>query len=461
MASQYQKIDDFIDICWDKESPVVLEKARLARDTYRGVNVLQLSFRNNCNSNLYELGISISMKDFNGRRVLKRDIEYNYYNMEIATGKTFGADEYITVESEAKTFQITVIRAEFSDGASFRGAALLKPMPYPLDPETLGEFQEPFTERIQAIRPKAKVICAPEDKLHFWRCICTQFYPHTVNKCPLCNLRKDEQLNILKNLKAEKKEQERLAAIAEMERLEAEERARQEAIELEKKRQQEEAERKRLKQQRIKKCCAYAATVVALLLLLFLVVPQFKKPHESKIPESSTTQQEIPESSVAPTPTPPPVAEPSVESTETIPEEPVFESTPLAILGQDLTDEDMKLVLRLIGMEETDFEQFDVIYVSSEEEINYLTGRYDNSLLGGRSLSSLLITPTEPGSGINVTTYNITYCTPEMYQELLLESGITDADVVVAAPFKMSGTAALAGIMKAGEYFEANALTEN
>ena len=52
---------------------------------------------------------------------------------------------------------------------------------------------------------------------------------------------------------------------------------------------------------------------------------------------------------------------------------------------------------------------------------------------------------------MDVTTSNITWCTPEMYISALATAGITDAKVVVAAPFEVSGTAALTGVYKAYE----------
>ena len=55
------------------------------------------------------------------------------------------------------------------------------------------------------------------------------------------------------------------------------------------------------------------------------------------------------------------------------------------------------------------------------------------------------------GAGMNVTTSNNTWCTPEMYISALATAGITDARIIVAAPFEVSGTAALTGIYKAYE----------
>ena len=52
---------------------------------------------------------------------------------------------------------------------------------------------------------------------------------------------------------------------------------------------------------------------------------------------------------------------------------------------------------------------------------------------------------------MDVTTSNITWCTPEMYISALATAGISDANIIVAAPFEVSGTAALSGVYKAYE----------
>ena len=55
------------------------------------------------------------------------------------------------------------------------------------------------------------------------------------------------------------------------------------------------------------------------------------------------------------------------------------------------------------------------------------------------------------GSGLSVTVNNVSWCTPDMYRNAFTTAGITDARITVAAPFPVSGTAALAGIYKAYE----------
>ena len=66
-------------------------------------------------------------------------------------------------------------------------------------------------------------------------------------------------------------------------------------------------------------------------------------------------------------------------------------------------------------------------------------------------MSSVTVEQTGSGSGVNVSTENITYCTSGMYRNALVTAGIENAEVKVAGPFKISGTAALVGVMKAYE----------
>ena len=54
-------------------------------------------------------------------------------------------------------------------------------------------------------------------------------------------------------------------------------------------------------------------------------------------------------------------------------------------------------------------------------------------------------------AGITVETHNIDWVTGDMYRGALLTAGIYDANIIVAAPFDVSGTAALLGIYKAYE----------
>ena len=114
------------------------------------------------------------------------------------------------------------------------------------------------------------------------------------------------------------------------------------------------------------------------------------------------------------------------------------------VLGQDLTDSEREEVLSLLGVK--DLAAVNVSYVTNDMEYDALGDYLSSDIIGSRALSSALITSRGRGAGIHVTTENITYCTPEMYQNALITAGIEDVDVKVAGPFRISGTAALVGI---------------
>ena len=111
---------------------------------------------------------------------------------------------------------------------------------------------------------------------------------------------------------------------------------------------------------------------------------------------------------------------------------------PILALGSDLSADQRATVLGLLGVSEADLENYDVIYVTNQEEHQYLDAYLSSSVIGTRALSSVLIRPAEEGSGLNVTTYNISYCTIDMYTNALLTAGLEDADVYVAAPSNIS-----------------------
>ncbi len=125
------------------------------------------------------------------------------------------------------------------------------------------------------------------------------------------------------------------------------------------------------------------------------------------------------------------------------------EDKPYLALGANLTPEQQKTVLELLGINETELSEYDVIYITNEEEHEYLGEYVAAGKIGTRALSSVLVVKREEGNGINITTKNISYCTIGMYKNALITAGITDADIIVAGPIPISGTAALVGAMKA------------
>lgn len=125
------------------------------------------------------------------------------------------------------------------------------------------------------------------------------------------------------------------------------------------------------------------------------------------------------------------------------------EDKPYLSLGGNLTEEQRNTVLQLMGIDPLELSEYDVIYTTIDEEYQYLGSYLSSDTIGKRSLSSVVVVKREQGHGINITTKNISYCTVGMYKNALITAGITDADIIVAAPFPISGTGALVGTMKA------------
>lgn len=134
---------------------------------------------------------------------------------------------------------------------------------------------------------------------------------------------------------------------------------------------------------------------------------------------------------------------------------------PYLALGADLTADQQHTVLSYMGIDAADFDQYEVVYVNNEEEHKYLDTYIPSKQIGTKSLSSVLISLTDKGSGVKVSTYNINYCTAGMYKNALATAGIEDANVIVAGPFALSGTAALVGTFEAYEEMTGETLDES
>lgn len=119
-----------------------------------------------------------------------------------------------------------------------------------------------------------------------------------------------------------------------------------------------------------------------------------------------------------------------------------------AVLGGNLTADQITQVYQAFGVQRGSVIE---LTITNVEERAYLQGYVSDELIGTRSISSVYVELRQSGGSLEVTTSNITWCAPEMYMSALATAGVNDARVIVAAPFEVSGTAALAGIYKAYE----------
>lgn len=128
-----------------------------------------------------------------------------------------------------------------------------------------------------------------------------------------------------------------------------------------------------------------------------------------------------------------------------------------AVIGANLTEEQISAVYSNFGVKRGDVTE---LRVTNADERKYLEGYVEDSVIGTNSISCVYIEVLEEGKGLDVTTSNINWCTSQMYVSALATAGITDAKIIVAAPFEVSGTAALTGVYMAYEDITGETLDE-
>lgn len=133
------------------------------------------------------------------------------------------------------------------------------------------------------------------------------------------------------------------------------------------------------------------------------------------------------------------------------------DTTTVVTLGEDLSAEQKNQMLEMFN---TDEGEATIIEVNNKEERKYLEGVASEAQLGTRTISSAYVELLDEGSGIIVETYNISWVTKEMYQSALVTAGVKDAKVIAAAPFPVSGTGALTGVLKAFEQATGKKISE-
>ncbi|HMM30298.1 MAG TPA: DUF1002 domain-containing protein [Clostridia bacterium] len=126
-------------------------------------------------------------------------------------------------------------------------------------------------------------------------------------------------------------------------------------------------------------------------------------------------------------------------------------------IGADLDDTQRAQIYKDFGLERGTVTE---LTVTNKNERAYLEGLVPDGKIGSVALSCVYITTLEEGSGLDISTNNINWCTSDMYKNALTTAGIADAKVMISAPFPVSGTAALTGIYKAYEDITGQSLSD-
>lgn len=124
------------------------------------------------------------------------------------------------------------------------------------------------------------------------------------------------------------------------------------------------------------------------------------------------------------------------------------DSNKIVSMGADLTATQQATVLTNLN---TSKDQCQIIQVNNTDERTALLGIVPELQIGTKTISCAYVAPAESGKGITVTTNNLTWVSEAMLRNALVTAGVKDAEVKATAPYPVSGTGALTGVMKAYE----------
>ncbi len=123
------------------------------------------------------------------------------------------------------------------------------------------------------------------------------------------------------------------------------------------------------------------------------------------------------------------------------------DSRKVVTLGVDLADDQKSKILKYFGVS---LDSVDVIYINNQQERDALGSYIPLEQIGTHTYSCAMVSPTTSG-GIQVKTANLNYVTCNMIATTLSTSGVNNCQVLAAAPFEVSGTGALTGVIHAYE----------
>lgn len=118
-----------------------------------------------------------------------------------------------------------------------------------------------------------------------------------------------------------------------------------------------------------------------------------------------------------------------------------------ASIANDLTAEEKKMVYDFFGVPKENVQEF---ITNNADERKALLGIVSEAQIGNVTKSSALVEPTNAG-GIIVETKNLTFVSDTMITNTLITLGVKNAKIKAVAPFPVSGTGALTGIIKCFE----------
>lgn len=111
------------------------------------------------------------------------------------------------------------------------------------------------------------------------------------------------------------------------------------------------------------------------------------------------------------------------------------DSAKVVTLGVDLSGQQKDMMMRYFNVAYSDV---NVMYINNDQEREHLSSYVPLEQIGSRTFSCAYVKPTDSG-GIRVKTANLSWVTCNMIASTLSTSGVTNCEVIAAAPFQVSG----------------------
>ena len=211
MSDRFERILSLDKELWCKDSPVLIEKGALLKDSYTNKYLVQLKFLNLCSKTVIGLTLKVIYHDKINEK--SGETEFTYTDLKAEKGTYFGDNKPLYIPNEnAREFEFIVTKVVFDDNSQWNNENKFIEIG-----ETKVSAEEKIIEQLKRDLNTYENISMPDFSNNYWYCACGQFNINSEDECCKCKRNKEElkkvsDINTLKsNLAAyEQKEAERL-----------------------------------------------------------------------------------------------------------------------------------------------------------------------------------------------------------------------------------------------------------
>lgn len=211
MSDRFERILSLDKELWCKDSPVLIEKGALLKDSYTNKYLVQLKFLNLCSKTV--IGLTLKVIYHDKINETSGETEFTYTDLKAEKGTYFGDNKPLYIPNEnAREFEFIVTKVVFDDNSQWNNENKFIEIG-----ETKVSAEEKIIEQLKRDLNTYENISMPDFSNNYWYCVCGQFNINSEDECCKCKRNKEElkKVSDINTLKAnlavyEQKEAERL-----------------------------------------------------------------------------------------------------------------------------------------------------------------------------------------------------------------------------------------------------------